>query len=102
MPIAEVADRYTITMLKNDYAHARSQPTESIEEYQQELEGVDVRQLIKINTAIWHIEDLITKLWGVEQIGSLYLALRSLNKDRIEEKNKIAAEHGGPMERKNY
>lgn len=103
MPIAEVADKATILLLKINHG----MPTEeNLTEYQDEIKDVDCTDLTAINTKMWEIENLISRELmtskNIEQVGHYYLHLRDLTKQRVAAKNKIAAEHGGPMERKNY
>lgn len=99
MPIADVADRYTILLIK---VVKHIEPATILDGFQAELTSVDYKKLSKINSRMWELEDAITAACGMAEIGALYLELRELTKQRVEEKNRIAAEHGGPMERKNY
>ncbi len=104
MPIAEVADRYTILLTK---VQQGIEPVEILNDYAVELDNVDYKTLHSININMWMLEDEITKELGRSdkdyyKIGALYQQLRKLTIARMEAKNKIAAQHGGPIERKNY
>ncbi len=103
MPIADVADRYTILLTK---VNEGIEPTEILNDYAKELDGVDYKKLHSINISMWVLEDEITKelkqTANYYNIGVMYKDLRKLTVERMEEKNRIATEHGGPIERKNY
>ncbi len=99
MPIADVADRYTILLLKLSHG---LQIDEDLETYKKELEGVDYGDLAKINGRMWSVEELLSTDPPIDVLGSLCLRLRKWNLHRVEAKNRIAEEHGGPIERKTY
>ena len=101
MPIADVADRYSILVLKRFH---ELQIDEDLEAYERELGGVNYDFLSEINGLIWNLEEAISGEGETEkeEIGRLCLRLRELTKLRVEAKNKIAQEHGGPVERKTY
>jgi len=99
MPIAEVADRYTILLIKKEHG---LNVDEDLEQYKSALRGVHTLSLYIINKAMWVLEDAISVECNMASIGATYLELRKLTLERTTAKNKIAAEHGGPIERKNY
>lgn len=102
MKLAEVADKYTILMIKSQKGLPVSYA--ELEEYQKECvdNNVVVHTLHAINIGIWHVESQITKEESLEKIGELYLKLRRLNHDRITEKNRISKEYNEPLELKQY
>jgi hypothetical protein len=99
MLIADIADRYTILLLKKEH---EVEVDEDLEQYEEELKGVDTSSLYSVNRSMWKLEDMITYEPDAEVIGLHYLTLRRLTKKRVEERNLIAAKHGEPLERKTY
>ncbi len=99
MPIADVADRYTILLLKK--AHGL-QIDENLGAYEKELRGVNYEQLLLVNKSMWEVEELLSENITIGRVGQLCLRLREFSLQRTAYKNKIAQEHGGPIERKTY
>jgi len=101
IPIADVADRWTILCLKHE--HGQTVILE-LERYGEELgkHNVDCAELSQINEWMWEIEDKITAATGYYEIGRLYKKLRDLTLKRVAAKNAIAREHGGVIEEKTY
>ncbi len=99
MPIADVADRYTILLLKKSNG---LEVDEDMGAYEKELEGVDYSELTMHNGMLWQVEDVLSTNLPLEMVGKLCLRLRALSTLRVEAKNKIAQKHGGPIERKTY
>lgn len=97
--IADIADRYTILLLKRDNG---LDVEEELQECKSHLDGVDYCELSKINGLMWDIEEKVTGEISLERVGVYYLALRGLTMRRAEAKNKITEEHGGHLEQKKY
>ena len=108
MPLAEVADRYTIAVLKQgrlpdeNQASLRAQVAfyaSGLEPHGEELQQL-IDQLFEINTLIWDAEHAIRK--GLEddlaldEIGRRALTIRDLNRSRITIKNAISSLDGHP------
>jgi CRISPR/Cas system-associated protein Cas7 (RAMP superfamily) len=102
MPIADVADKCTILLIK--ILHGLDVSIRELGVYLEECKenNINIDCLHIINRNIWMIEEDITKETKLEKIGKLYLELRTLNMLRVNEKNKIAKEHSEPMELKKY
>lgn len=104
MPIAEVADKYTILLIQIKHNHSIYQ---DIKSYEQLLAGTQVETLLAINTSIWDIEEIITEelrnqVVDYSSVGAYYSVLRILNLQRVKAKNKIATQHSEPTEMKTY
>ena len=96
-PIPEVADRYTIALLKIQRLDASEI---DVDEMQQQInyykEGLDldnpdladlVDKLYHVNGLMWDAEHAIRK--GQEEIGTRAIHIRDLNRDRMKIKNDI-------------
>ncbi len=100
---ADLADRFTILTLTRE----RTDAPISKEFYRYKIacagEGIPrklMAQLYEVNGKIWDLEADIRKgkegELGLEEVGRRALAIRDLNRQRIEIKNLIAAKCGGP------
>lgn len=102
-PIPEVADRYTIAMLKIQRLDASEI---DVDEMQRQIdyykEGLDldnpelaslVDKLYHVNGLMWDAEHAIRKGQdeglGLEEIGTRAIRIRDLNRDRMKVKNDI-------------
>ena len=102
-PIPEVADRYTIALLKIQRLDASEI---DVDEMQQQInyykEGLDldnpdladlVDKLYHVNGLMWDAEHAIRKGQdeglGLEEIGTRAIHIRDLNRDRMKVKNDI-------------
>jgi len=94
MPMAEVIDKYTILLLKNERLEEdligqvdlyRKEIPDSLNEY--------VDRLLDINSKCWDLEADIRKgkeeELGLAEVGRRALKLRDLNKTRVSIKNEI-------------
>lgn len=99
-PIADLIDRYTIELLKNQRANAENQLQLKILKIEidslpnQEEIQLYLSALYTFNGSIWDLESDIRKgkegILGLEEVGRRALAIRDLNGHRILAKNKIA------------
>lgn len=109
MPVAELADRYTIAILKFDRLPGeeidKSLLSKQIEYYKQGLpSSPEVQELItdlhKINGQMWDAEHDIRKALdetlGLEEIGRRAIVIRDLNKIRVSIKNQLTKLCGQP------
>lgn len=96
MQISEVADRYTICMLKSERTDENMQ--DELKYYGKELDEYPIvsnfiRQLYIINGKIWDLEADLRKgkegELGLEEVGRRAIEIRNLNKLRIGLKNQI-------------
>ena len=96
MPISEIADRYSIAILKKERANAEN--SEEISILGKEIEnypGINdfLNDLIEINGKIWDLESDIRKgkenELGLEEVGRRAIKIRELNKIRVGYKNEI-------------
>lgn len=103
-PIAELADKYTILMIKREHAFEVEDEMLSLsQQVPQSLNWIGMRELFKINSKMWDLEEEITaNVEDLETVGRLYLELRELSLQRVDAKNKIAREHGEPEEDRKY
>ena len=102
-PIPEVADRYTIALLKIERLDASEI---DVDEMQRQIdyykEGLDldnpeltdlVDKLYRVNGLMWDAEHAIRKGQdeglGLEEIGTRAIHIRDLNRDRMKVKNDI-------------
>lgn len=94
MPISEIADRYSIALLKKERANADNQleiDTLHLEliTYKDSLNFVS--KLKDVNGKIWDLESDIRKgkeaELGLEEVGRRAIAIRELNKIRVGYKN---------------
>ena len=101
MPLADVADRYTILLLKLEHG---LKVQEDLGPYIELLDwyAVDYTELMRINRRMWDLENEITAERDLARIGALYLALRKMTVKRVEAKNRIAQSVNQPQEAKNY
>jgi len=108
MPLAELADRYTITVLKRSrLPHEHQDALQAqIAYYEQGLQprGPELQelldQLFEINGLMWDAEHAIRKGLDddlpLDEIGRRALKIRDLNKARITVKNNISRLTGRP------
>jgi uncharacterized protein YxjI len=108
MPVSEIADRYSITLLK----HQRTDLdlSKELDAYQRAVRkyyGIDayLERLVEINGQIWDLESDIRRgkegELGLEEVGRRALLIRDKNAVRIAIKNEIAAHYReGFIERK--
>ena len=84
MPLSEIIDRYTITMLKSE--RTNEDVNEELETYKKELPSSDevekfITRMYEINGKIWNTEGDIRN--GIdmplEEVGRLALEVRDLN-----------------------
>ena len=100
MPVSEIADRYSICLLKQE------RTTENLDEelalYEKELKNYPnvmefVDLLYDINGKIWDLESDIRMgregELGFEEVGRRAIKIRDLNKNRIAIKNMIVKEY---------
>ncbi len=96
MPIGEIADRYSIAILKKQRADADNQ--DEITQFLNELNQYDgifdyVEKLININGKIWDLESDLRKgkegELGLEEVGRRAIQIREFNKIRVGYKNQI-------------
>lgn len=96
MQISEVADRYTICMLKAE--RTDEDMKSELQYYGNELDEYPevnnfIRQLYIINGRIWDLEADLRKgkegELGLEEVGQRAIEIRNLNKIRVQLKNQI-------------
>ena len=96
MPISEIADRYSIALLKRERADADNQLEidtlhEELIKYSNSLEFV--LKLKEVNGQIWDLESDIRRgkenELGLEEVGRRAIAIRGLNKIRVGYKNEM-------------
>lgn len=100
MPIADVVDRYTILLIKQE--HGLNVTDAELEEYCLVSSGYNFVDLLNINSQMWDLEEQISKTRSLTEIGRLYVELRRLTKRRVEAKNRIAFLCNEPREVKSY
>ena len=95
MPISEIADRYSIALLKKERADAQNQ--KEINDLSAELLNypdisIYIEKLVEINGKIWDLESDIRKgkeeELGLEEVGRRAIMIRGFNKIRVGYKNK--------------
>ena len=95
MPISEIADRYSIILLKSERIEGVDYKDE-LAAYKAELDKYDgseafVKRLYDVNAIIWDLESDIRKgkekLLGLEEVGRRAIAIRENNRTRISIKN---------------
>lgn len=105
MPISEIADRYSIAILKKERADANN--SDEITILYSELvqyTGIQnyISKLIEINGKIWDLESDIRKgkeeELGLEEVGRRAIRIRELNKIRVGYKNDMVKEYGEGFE----
>lgn len=96
MPISEIADRYSIALLKQERANADNQleiDTLYTEIVQYEGAITFVNKLKDINGKIWDLESDIRKgkeaELGLEEVGRRAIMIREFNKIRVGYKNEM-------------
>ena len=99
MRLADITDRYTILLLKQQHGIRIEEP---LDVYKLACQNVDCQELLEINSLMWEIEEKISHATSLEAIGVMYLALRGLTRRRVEAKNRIAAKCHEPLEAKSY
>ena len=99
MPLADVVDRYTVLILKDQNGIPVK---EELEQYRKCCMNLEWKELLRINSLMWKLEEMISDETDLATIGALYLALRGLTKRRVEAKNQIAVKHQQPPEVKSY
>ena len=84
MPLSEIIDRYTITMLKSE--RTNEDVNEELETYKKELPSSDevenfITRMYEINGKIWNTEGDIRNGTDMplEEVGRLALKVRDLN-----------------------
>ena len=105
MPISEIADRYSIAILKNERAAAENEvEIETLSNELKQYEGIDefVTKLIEINGRIWDLESDIRKgkedELGLEEVGRRAIQIRGFNKIRVGYKNEMVSLYGEGFE----
>lgn len=105
MPISEIADRYSIALLKNERADADNKVEihtlhKELIQYSGALEFVS--KLKDVNGKIWDLESDIRKgkegELGLEEVGRRAIAIRELNKIRVGYKNQMVQLYGEGFE----
>ena len=105
MPISEIADRYSISILKKKKANAKND--EEINSLKSEIlkyEEIDsfIENLIEINGKIWDLESDIRKgkeeELGLEEVGRRAIKIREFNKIRVGYKNQMVKKYGEGFE----
>ena len=96
MPISEIADRYSIALLKQERAGADN--VQEIHTLHKELVSYEgalsfASKLKEINSKIWDLESDIRKgkedELGLEEVGRRAIQIRELNKIRVGYKNEM-------------
>lgn len=101
MPISEIADRYSITLLKSQRIEGVNLD-EELKTYRTELdkyEGIQnyIDRLYQINGEIWELESDIRKgkenILGLEEVGRRAITIRGKNKIRVSIKNEMVEKY---------
>ena len=101
MPISEIADRYSITLLKSERIEGVNLEEELLT-YRKELDKYqDIQpyldRLYSINGEIWDLESDIRKgkenLLGLEEVGRRAILIRGKNKIRVGIKNEMVEKY---------
>lgn len=101
MPISEIADRYSITLLKSQRID-NINLDEELKTYKKELDLYDniknyIDRLYEINGQIWDLESDIRKgkenLLGLEEVGRRAILIREKNKIRVGIKNEMVEKY---------
>lgn len=97
MPISEIADRYSICLLKSERTNENMKS--ELEIYEKELKHYNgnvfhyVDKLYEINGEIWSLESDIRKgreeELGLEEVGRRAIKIREWNKKRVAIKNQM-------------
>jgi len=105
MPISEIADRYSIAILKSQRANADNK--NEIDQLYNEISGYEdisiyIDSLLDINGRIWDLESDIRKgkedEIGIEEVGRRAIKIRELNKIRVGYKNQMVKKYGEGFE----
>jgi len=105
MPISEIADRYSIALLKKERANADNELEihtlhEELTRYSDAMSFVS--KLKDVNGKIWDLESDIRKgkeaELGLEEVGRRAIAIRELNKIRVGYKNVMVKLYGEGFE----
>ena len=96
MSLGEIADRYSIVLLKSERTNLDVfDELDSLKISLERVEKVDiyVKELYAVNGQIWDLESDIRKgkegELGLEEVGRRAIAIRELNGKRVGIKNKI-------------
>ena len=101
MPISEIADRYSITLLKSQRIEGIDLSIE-LQSYKDELDKHEdiqsyLDRLYIINGEIWDLESDIRKgkenLLGLEEVGRRAIIIRGKNKIRVGIKNEMVEKY---------
>lgn len=101
MPISEIADRYSITLLKSERIEGVNLQDE-LNTYKQELDKYNdiqsfIDRLYNINGEIWDLESDIRRgkenLLGLEEVGRRAIIIRGKNKIRVGIKNEMVEKY---------
>ena len=101
MPISEIADRYSITLLKSERIEGLNLQDE-LNTYCHELNKYEniqnfIDRLYTINGEIWDLESDIRKgkenLLGLEEVGRRAILIRGKNKIRVGIKNEMVEKY---------
>ena len=101
MPISEIADRYSITLLKSERIEGVNLQDE-LNTYKQELNKYNdiqpfIDRLYNINGEIWDLDSDIRKgkenLLGLEEVGRRAIMIRGKNKIRVGIKNEMVEKY---------
>lgn len=101
MPISEIADRYSITLLKSERIEGVNL-TDELNTYREELNKYDgihdyINRLYQINGEIWDLESDIRKgkenILGLEEVGRRAIMIRGKNKIRVGIKNEMVEKY---------
>lgn len=105
MPISEIADRYSIAILKKERANAdNSGEISALNNEIKNYPDIDryIEKLIEINGKIWDLESDIRKgkekELGLEEVGRRAIEIRGFNKIRIGYKNEMVNLYGEGFE----
>jgi hypothetical protein len=100
MPISEIADRYSIALLKSERANAENELEihtlhKELVQYSDVMEFVS--KLKEVNGKIWDLESDIRKgkegELGFEEVGRRAIEIRELNKIRVGYKNEMVKKY---------
>ena len=107
MPISEIADRYSIALLKKERASADNDVEiktlkDEIEKYDSTEMNDFIEKLVEINGKIWDLESDIRKgkenELGLEEVGRRAIRIREYNKIRVGYKNQLVKQYGEGFE----
>ena len=107
MPISEIADRYSIALLKRERASAENDQEiimlkHEIDKYDLSEMELYIEKLVDINGKIWDLESDIRKgkenEIGLEEVGRRAIKIREFNKIRVGYKNELVKKYGEGFE----